>query len=178
MLKTVLVSLAVSLGVVAGGLWLYSSVLEDKIGYVRNGKVVADYTYMQALNEEFEQERKVVQANVDTLQARYRRLKDQEQAVSGEASAELVRDISIAENNFVKYSQQAERELQAKQAEMTSKAVGKINAYIKKYAEEHGYGYVLGTTSDGSILHANEENDLTDKILEGLNREYEGSKSK
>ena len=42
----------------------------------------------------------------------------------------------------------------------------------KKYNRENGYQYVLGYQKGGNILYATPDLDVTQKLIDGLNKEY------
>jgi outer membrane protein len=47
-----------------------------------------------------------------------------------------------------------------------------IRAYIEKYNKDNKYEYVLGYSLGGGILFADKSLDVTQKIIEGLNKAY------
>jgi outer membrane protein len=57
---------------------------------------------------------------------------------------------------------------------MTSDVVTQVNAYLKKYGESKGYTVILAATEYGNLAYADDDLDITDEVLEGLNKEYSG----
>ena len=53
-----------------------------------------------------------------------------------------------------------------------SELYDRIAEYIKKYNKQNKYEFVLGYTKGGGILFADQSNDATKQILDGLNKEY------
>lgn len=52
------------------------------------------------------------------------------------------------------------------------KLMDKVNAYIKKYGEEHDYSLILAATPYGNIAFGEVGIDLTVEIANGLNKEF------
>lgn len=48
-------------------------------------------------------------------------------------------------------------------------ALRRMNSYLQEYCESHGYKYILGTTSGGSILAARKDLDITSVLLKEMN---------
>lgn len=59
---------------------------------------------------------------------------------------------------------------------MTGDVVTHVNAYLKKYGESKGYKIILAATEYGNLAYAEEGLDITDQVLEGLNKEFAGAK--
>ncbi|MDO6761763.1 OmpH family outer membrane protein [Tamlana sp. 2_MG-2023] len=48
----------------------------------------------------------------------------------------------------------------------------KVNGFIERYAKNNGIDLISGVTTSGNVLYASEAIDITDKIIQGLNKEY------
>ena len=48
----------------------------------------------------------------------------------------------------------------------------KLYDFIERYSKENGYDYVFSRGFGGEMLYGNDMYDLTDEVIEGLNREY------
>lgn len=66
------------------------------------------------------------------------------------------------------------QELQSAAASYTEQIWKQINQYTIEYGKAEGYTYILGANSNGTIMYANESEDITEKVLEYINRKYEG----
>lgn len=143
-----------------------------KIGYVKTGVLLSDYKAMVIANEQFSKEMLTVQSNIDTLRLRYERLKSLEQSASGKDKATLNYNLGVAENEFSNYNTLAEKQMQQRKQELTSKVLASVNNYIQQYGKDNNYEIIFGTTTDGSILYGTEKQDLTQIILAKLNEDY------
>jgi len=50
-------------------------------------------------------------------------------------------------------------------------ALSTVNAYLLRYGKKHRYKVIL-IAANGNIAYADERIDLTDDVVESLNREY------
>ena len=51
--------------------------------------------------------------------------------------------------------------------------IARVKTYVKGYGKSNGYTYILGTSDVAStVLYGSEENDLTDVVIEALDKEY------
>ncbi len=68
--------------------------------------------------------------------------------------------------------QQEEQLLQMQgQAEMDS-LVNRVKEMIKGYGKDNGYTYILGGGEGGSVLYGSEQKDITETIIEIVNKDY------
>lgn len=143
-----------------------------KIGYVRNGVLISKSEYMKEVSDELDKEVRILRSNADTLRNRYEALKAMEGDVKSSDKMEWSYKLGVAENNYLKYMENAEADMAEQRKKLTGEALDKINGIIKSYAEKNGYDYILGTTNEGNILFGAENDDITEEILERVNEEY------
>ncbi len=79
------------------------------------------------------------------------------------------------QQDLVAFRDQAMAGLQQEEAGKNEELYKQIRAYIEKYNKDNKYEYVLGYSLGGGILFADKSLDVTQKIIEGLNKEYKGS---
>ena len=96
----------------------------------------------------------------------------QDQAQS--AQAQLGRE----EQEITKYRDDQLRKLDEERAKKVEEFYNNIFDYIKRYNKTNEYEFVLGYSKGGGILFADEKLDVTQKMLEGLNKEYKEYKEK
>ena len=143
---------------------------KKKLAYVKTGTLLEKYEGIVSASKELENNTKTIQANVDTLKNRVLSLQEKyrkDKSVYGK--------LSVAEKEYSSYSTTAGQEIGKLRAELLKKNVDKINAFIKEYGKKHAYAYILGATENGNILYAPDGDDITEEVLEGLNREYKAT---
>ena len=50
--------------------------------------------------------------------------------------------------------------------------ISKVRKFIDTYGANNGYEFIYGKNDSGNILFGKKELDITDKVLEALNKEY------
>ncbi len=150
----------------------------EKVVYVDSSKLLNNYKGMQAARASYQQKANAWKANIDTLASevqqqifKYEKESVKMTAKERQLSQELIRN---KQKQFADYQQAMNTQAQQEDAKMTSDVVTQINAYLKKYGESKGYKVILAATEYGNLAYADEGLDITDEVLEGLNKEYSG----
>jgi len=173
MKKNALSLIAIALAIVLGILF-YTT--RQKIGYVDTNLLMGKYKAMDDARAEFEKKAAVWQSNTDTLLMDWQNeLKNYEKERTKmtkkekELKEELLRNKQQQINQYQEAMQMKAREEEQK---LTQTVINEVNDYISEYGKKHGYDFILGATGSGNIVFASDTRDLTDVILEGLNKEY------
>jgi outer membrane protein len=140
-----------------------------KVAYVRTGEIISKYKGMSAANQQFKNEVSIIQSNVDTLRKRFETLKIQASQSNDKA---LWYQVGVAEKEYQTYSNQVQQDISNREKELTSTVLNTINNSIQKFGKDNNYELILGTTNDGSVLYGKEYNDVTNKVLDELNKAY------
>ena len=74
------------------------------------------------------------------------------------------------------YQQAIQNQIQEEDKKSTQTVINDINDYVKEYGKKNKYKIIFGASGGGNIMYADEATDLTQKILDGLNAEFEGKK--
>ncbi|KAA9324907.1 OmpH family outer membrane protein [Adhaeribacter soli] len=145
-----------------------------RIGFVKTGVLIQKYKGMETANKQFEEEVKIVTANIDTLRTRFEKIKAVQDNSNPALKSDLTYRASVAEREYRSYSDAATKQIQQRQNQLSAEVLGKINSYIQEYGKKNNYKMILGTTNDGSILYGLDQDDLTEKVLADLNASYSG----
>ncbi len=83
---------------------------------------------------------------------------------------------SLEYNKYKRYYFHASEELSkfkdGKANEIRTQVITNINNAVIKFGEESGYDYILGANGNGSIMYANDSEDVTDELITYLNEKY------
>lgn len=150
----------------------------QKVVYVDSSKLLNNYKGMQAARAAYQTKAGAWKSNIDTLASEVQQLifKYEKESSSltikeRQLSQELIRN---KQKQLADYQQAMNTQAQQEDARMTSDVVVQVNAYLKKYGESKGYTVILAATEYGNLAYADEGLDITDEVLEGLNKEYSG----
>lgn len=147
-----------------------------KIAYVRNLELVYGFNGMKQAQAEYKAQTDAWQANIDTLGLKYQRaLADYQKdykSFSAKEKKEQEDMLSKMEGNLRKYTTAVQDESKSKEAVLTEGILNQINSYVEKFAKSKGYDIVLGSEGKGNILYGTKAYDITEEVLDALNKEH------
>ena len=149
----------------------------SNIAYVETSVLIEGYEGTKVARKQFEEKSKVWQANTDTLMAQWKnelKAYEKERVNMSEKEIKLKEELlSNKQQQLAQYQEAMKRKAQEEDQNMTSTVMNDINDYLKEYGKKTGYTYILGANG-GNIVYANEAENITEVVLNGLNLEYKG----
>jgi outer membrane protein len=152
-----------------------------RIVFVNSDSLLTNYQFYKDAQKEFEN--KGYRLQVD-LGQKERALQAELQAIQQRASAMTQAQLQAADMTLKKkgaelqqYSQEKQAELGQEQAKKNEDLYNNIREYVLKVNKENKYEFVLGYSKvGGGILFADASVDVTQKLVDGLNKEYAAKK--
>lgn len=148
------------------------------LAYVDVNKLLQGYERTKVDRETFTKKTSVMKANVDSLMTEWQNeLKVYEKERASMTKKELALKQELLQNKqqqINNYQQAVQKQIEQEDQKMTQTVVNDINDYVKAYGKEHNHRIIFGAQGSGNIMYADKGTDLTDKILEGLNKQYHG----
>ena len=145
----------------------------QKYAYIDTGKLMENYTSLQNVRAKMKLEASKNQSNVDTLTMEFEKaLKKHEKSYSTmsakekQLSEELMR---TKQDQLVQYQQATKQKLMAQEQQLSQEAISVANNLITEYGKRKGYSIIFAT-SNGSLAYAEKGLDITDNVLEVLNK--------
>ncbi len=170
MLALLLANIALS------GYLLVDKLNRPKIAYIRSSELVYGYLGMQEAQREFKEKSQRWRAGSDSLQADFKLALSRYSAEAGGMSApekaEQEKMLQTQQQSVMDYVQATEARMKEEDRKITEGVLNQVNSFIEAYGKEQGYSIILGTTVSGSLLYGEEGIDLTDEVLEALNKNY------
>jgi len=158
---------------------------QTKIGYVDSQKIMANFQEAIDAQNKLEEIRSAYQAEYEGKVREYQEMaqeiESQSLLLSEEKKKEKLRLLQdkateIDQYKFEKLNPEG-GEFYRKNQELFKPVLEKINAVIQKIGKVEEYDYIIDASS-GALLHALPKYDLTDQVLEELNRGVTASKKK
>ncbi len=154
--------------------WVNSS----KVVYIDSSRLMEEYQGMLDARSEFNQKTMEWQANIDTLTKEVQvAMQDFESGRSNMTAKERELSKKLVETKrkqLNQYRQAIELQYQQEDQRMMQEVLADVNAKINDYGKKHGYQFILGANSSGSLVYAADERDKTDELIALLNNSYEG----
>ncbi|TWI85736.1 periplasmic chaperone for outer membrane proteins Skp [Lacibacter cauensis] len=146
-----------------------------KIGYVDSSKLLNEYKAMIQARSEFEKKQAGWRSNMDTLTAEVKSAisKYEQLTISGSASEKQVAKelISTKQKQLYDYQNTIRQNAQQEEQKLTQSVLATVNSFLLSYGKKNGYKLIL-IAANGNIAYAEPSMDITNKIVEALNKEY------
>lgn len=163
--------------------WLNIDTLQEKYQYfIDENKLISDQ--LQKLDNEVKSRESAIMSAQTAFQNRLQELQSKAEMMSPNeimaAQSELEgkeREIIGMNENYQKFKESRQIELLQKQESTNKKIKNRIDAYLEKLAEAQGFDFIL-TYSDitNPVLFGTKKLDITDAVIEGLNKDYKAIK--
>jgi len=152
---------------------------EGKIGYIDSSRIFAEYRGTEDAQRSFDQEvaawtkqAETMKAEIDSLEREYQ---SQSLMLSDARKMERKQLIDQKQSEYEAFTQSVwgpQGKIAEKNSELVQPIIEKINVVLKKIGDEEGYAIVLDAAL-GGIVYAAEGIDLTERLLEELNKGIE-----
>ena len=149
-----------------------------RIAYVNIDTLLADYHMYQDKRDEFIEQQSSSQAK---LQDRSQELQQEFQELKEKLSKGLItrskarimqQDLGKKEQELYQMRDQITSELAEKEQVIYRQVLNSVTEYLDDYADEHNYHFILSYSFGGPILYKHERFNITQRVVEGLNEQY------
>lgn len=151
----------------------------DDLVYVDVNRLLEGYERTKVEREAFNKKTNSLKAEADSLIMGWQsELKafEKERSAMTKKEQELKQQLLVnKQQQLNNYQQAIQKKIREDDQKMTQTVINDINDYVKQFGNENGYRLIFGAQGSGNIMFASEASDLTEKILEGLNKQYNGS---
>jgi outer membrane protein len=155
-------------------LLLFQFSKKEKIVYVDAVKLMNEYKGMIAARQELDSKTSLWSANLDTLghelELKIKEYQTGQKKLTAKEKALMEELIESKKEQYENYQNIVKEKVQKEDQQLTASVLGKVNDFIKNYGEEHGYQIIMAATQYGNIVYAKEGLDITDEVLNGLNK--------
>jgi outer membrane protein len=148
----------------------------QKIRYINSQRILTEYPEAQEIQKKLDEIRKGYEDEYNKMLQEYENLmkeiENQSLLLSPEKKAEKEKQAQDLSMKIEKYRYEKlgpQGEFYRKNMELTQPLYDKIDQVIQKIGNEEGYDYILDVVQ-GVVLFAKPEYDITDRVLEELNK--------
>ncbi|NQT46434.1 MAG: OmpH family outer membrane protein [Candidatus Omnitrophica bacterium] len=145
---------------------------EEKMGVVQLEKVFNEYQKTKELDSILEEKGKSTQDERQNKVDAIRKMKDELELLSEKGKEEKQAKIDEKIQELQTFDRDKTNTLKKEHDQYMREILKEISDKIEAYGKDKGYSMIL---SDRAILYSDEEIDLTDKVLEDLNKGYKKS---
>lgn len=148
---------------------------QQKIAFVDNTKVVNEFNDKKDFETKFKVKIDAFNKKADSLQ---QALQLEAQMFQARATKMVQTEAEEEYNGLLQKKQMQdyqlnaeEKALQAEGQKQIDTLVKQVKTFIKDYGKSNGYTFILGANEAGSVLYGAETSDITDAVLEALNKD-------
>ncbi|MGO3108578.1 MAG: OmpH family outer membrane protein [Sphingobacterium sp.] len=156
---------------------------DDKIAYINSDTLSEKYEYFKDIRTKLESKVKKAQSNLQSKGQAFQRevAEYQQKAASMSASDRQATEEKLArkQEELGKLDQNASASLAQDESTEFNNVYTTISEYLKKHAQENGYKLVLTySKSNPTVLYADSKLEITNEVIEALNKEYKAKNDK
>jgi outer membrane protein len=144
---------------------------KKKTGFVDINRLYSSYTQKKDLEKEFQQEKGKQKNLLDSL-------KFEINLVGNRFKAKKAPEDQVLYNKDVEYynyiNQEFERVNTGKSEKYKEQILAQLNEYVMEFGKNNGYSYIYGANGNGSLMYADEAEEITSKVVEYVNSKYNG----
>jgi outer membrane protein len=148
-----------------------------KIGYIDSERILTEFPDSQEAQAKLAEENREWETQAGSMRQQVvdmeNELEQQALLLSDEKKAEKMEELQVLYLQAQQFQQEIwgqDGKLFQRNLELTRPVVEKINAVISKIGDEENYDFIFDTTQ-GNIVHAKAEYEITDRVLELLQKE-------
>lgn len=167
-----------TLGLLSLAFAAYLYATKPKLAFVYNDKLLSEYKGIKEGQKIYEDKVMAMTANLDTLEKEINRdikeYQDNFKTLSDKEKKLRESYIQKRQNDYFNYKNVIQQKITEEDKKMSEAVMKQINTYIIEFGKSNGYDYVFGVSNEGSLFYAREADDVTGKVLDGLNKKYDG----
>ena len=143
------------------------------IAYVNSDTLLTRYDYYNEVSVQLEERRvKLQQEYTRRAEGLQKQFADYQRTMANLTIAQaraVEEDLGRKRQNLIQYQETITQELLQEEARITQELYNKVASYLKTYGEENNLQVVLTYSAGSGLLYANEDLDITDMVVAGLN---------
>lgn len=151
---------------------------KEKIGFIKSNLVLSKFQGMLDATKAYQEKSAIWQANIDTLSKEFQRSVDdyeREMSKMSEREKKVTEELlNTKQKQLMDYESGIKQKAQQEDQTLTKQVYERVNQYLKKYGEANGYKIIFAANETGNIVYGSDAIDLSDQVIEGLNKEYKG----
>lgn len=153
-----------------------TSVNGRRIVYVQIDTLVKNYAFFDDTRKDLESQRYQLENDLAnkgrSLENEIKFFQQKAQTMTLDQARATEAQLGKKQQDLIAYRDRSAQTLAQKEADKNEELYEMIYQYIEKYNKENEYEFVLGYSKGGGILFANSALNVTQKLLDGLNKEY------
>lgn len=149
---------------------------ELKVAFVYTDSVINKYDYFVKKSEEITEKGKKFEGELQSRAQGFERevANFQQSANTMTQNQALAKqdELGKKQQNLMTYRDNLMQELSVDEANLYNEVYTQVQDYLKTYAQANSLDVILSYTRGGAVWYASDAMDLTNEVIEGLNKKY------
>jgi outer membrane protein len=154
----------------------FTTCQQQKIGFVDNVILINDYEERVDIEAKLQIKIEAFKTRTDSLRSAFElEIKEAElkaRKMSQSEIQKLSQELQQKEQLLSQRVQFEQQQIAQESQTLNDSIISKVKDFVRTYGASKGYNYILGSNEAGSVLYGEDASDLTQQILEDLNKSY------
>jgi len=152
------------------------------IVYINIDSLLNNYAYFSDMQIEFGDKQSSAEAELNLRSRQYEssaldyQNKVQKGLVTRREASEMEQQLMQAQQELLQYRDELTMQLSEEEQVSNRRLINKIMEYLVDYNKEFNYQFIFSNSFGDNVLFANNQLDITDSVLDGLNEQYKKEK--
>jgi len=155
---------------------MFASCNQTKMGYVNVENLMKDYKATKVLETQLKTKQEKISKQLDSLQAPFKakvqNYYQKAQSMSASSRAKVEKQLQQEQQMLQLNQQQAAQQLQKENQVESEKITKRVDSLVANFAKANGYKLILGTSGNGTVMYGDATLDVTKKVLDILNADF------
>ena len=154
----------------------------EGIVYVNIDTIIFNFDMFTDKRNDLLEKQKSAEAELNSKSGQYERgVKDYQEKVNKglvtrATAAEMEQALLQQQQDLVNLRDQLTSSLMEEEQVMNRQVMDYITVYLEDNKSEYNYQFILGKSFGGPVLYSDKDLDITDKVIQGLNKKYQSEK--
>lgn len=136
--------------------------------------VYKDFTYKKELESRFQKTREARRNIMDSLELELKILSNEIQLLRKNNSDKIIA-YKLKRENYLNKKKIFEEDDYLNKGKYEEQIITQLTQYVKDYGHENGYAFIYGADGTGSLMFADEGDNITEVVKTYVNSKYKGS---
>lgn len=146
---------------------------KKRVAYVQMESVYNEFQLKSKLETQLKDTEKARKFIIDSLKLQLHQMTLTLQSMP-KVDTSMIRLYNLRQQFLNEQEMQFAEDNQVLASEYTDQIWGQINQYTRDFGTENGYDYILGASGDGTLMYANETEDITEDLKVYINSRFNG----
>ncbi len=157
------------------GIYFRLNYLIPKTAYIDLNTAYNEFILKKELENKLNNVQQIRKTILDSLKLQLNVLYKQIE-INGKKNQDYLEKYNVLKEEYYIKDKQFSEDNQTLTQKYNEQVWNQLNQYIQDYGKNHNYNYIFGGSGNGSLMYANDNNNITKEIVQYVNERYEDKK--